>query len=55
MKSKTSVTIRSKGIPNYGPDDVATRAYFIHQECGGSPEENWAQAEAEFQAGLWTF
>jgi hypothetical protein len=39
--------------PRYTPEEIATRAYFIQIESGGSPEENWKQAEAEFQAGIW--
>jgi hypothetical protein len=46
------VTLRQKA-PAYSPQDIANRAYFLSLERGGSPDENWKQAEAEFQAGLW--
>jgi hypothetical protein len=28
-------------------DHIATRAYFIHLEDGGDPQENWLRAERE--------
>jgi DUF2934 family protein len=28
-------------------DHIATRAYFIHLEEGGDPQENWLRAERE--------
>ena len=28
-------------------EDVATRAYYIHLEEGGDPQENWMRAEHE--------
>ena len=31
-------------------EDVATRAYYIHLEGGGSPDENWLRAEQELIA-----
>ena len=31
-------------------EHVATRAYYIHLEQGGSPDENWLRAEQELIA-----
>jgi hypothetical protein len=28
-------------------EDIATRAYYIHLEEGGDPQENWVRAERE--------
>jgi len=50
--SKSRVTLATKSNA-YTTQDVATRAYFLSIERGGSPEENWVQAEAEFRSGLW--
>jgi hypothetical protein len=29
------------------PDEIATRAYFIHLHEGGDPQSNWLRAERE--------
>jgi hypothetical protein len=50
---KSRVVLTAKG-PSYTAEDIATRAYFLNLERGGNPDENWKQAEAEFQAGLWS-
>jgi len=32
-------------------EQIAERAYLIWQQRGGSPEENWAEAERQLRAG----
>jgi hypothetical protein len=42
-------TITRKKKIEFGYDDVATRAYFLHLEGGGDQLTNWLQAERELQ------
>jgi hypothetical protein len=39
-------TTRKKSV-EITPEDIATRAYFIHLEEGGDPHSNWLRAERE--------
>ena len=52
---KKTVTRRTKKTEATDPivltwEHVATRAYYIHLEQGGSPDENWLRAESELIA-----
>lgn len=38
---------RAAAIIEVSPEDIATRAYYIHLEGGHDPLENWLRAEAE--------
>ncbi len=53
--AKRTVTRRTKKVEATEPivlvwEHVATRAYYIHLEQGGSPDENWLRAEQELIA-----
>jgi hypothetical protein len=43
-------SLRRKRTPAITPDDVATRAYYLHLEGGHDPLENWLRAERELVA-----
>ena len=44
-KKKASSSPRAAGTPTH--DEIAQRAYEIHQREGGHHEENWLRAERE--------
>ena len=53
--ARRTVTRRTKKVEATEPivltwEHVATRAYYIHLEEGGSPDENWLRAERELVA-----
>ena len=53
--AKRTATRRTKKVEATEPivltwEHVATRAYYIHLEQGGSPDENWLRAEQELIA-----
>jgi hypothetical protein len=40
-------SIRRKRTPAATPEEIATRAYYLHLDGGPDPLENWLRAERE--------
>jgi hypothetical protein len=48
-KKKASSSKRAAKAPTH--DEIATRAYEIHEREGGDHEQNWLRAERELRGG----